>query len=52
MRPAFLWGAISMAVLLSCLLLWLRSRLHVLAASLEHTWQEALTRGLVESSDE
>jgi len=51
MKPAFLWAAISMTVLLPCLLLWLRSRLHLLAASLEHTWQEALTRGLVESSE-
>jgi heme exporter protein C len=52
MKPAFLWGAISMAVLLPSLLLWLRSRLHLLQASLEHTWQEALARGLVESSDD
>lgn len=48
MKPAFLWGAISMTVLLPSLLLWLRSRLHLLQASLEHTRQEALARGLVE----
>jgi len=51
MKPAFLWGAISMTVLLPSLLLWLRSRLHLLQASLEHTRQEALARGLVEGSD-
>lgn len=52
MKPALFWGAISMTVLLPCLLLWLRSRLHLLEASLEHTWQEALARGLIESSED
>jgi heme exporter protein C len=52
MKPAFLWGAISMTVMLPSLLLWLRSRMHLLHASLEHTWQEALARGQVESSND
>lgn len=52
METAFLWAAISMTVLLPSLLLWLRSRLHLLQASLEHTRQEALARGLVEGSDD
>jgi len=34
------------------LLLWLRSRLALLQASMEHTWQEALTRGLVDHPDD
>jgi heme exporter protein C len=52
MRPAFSWAAISMTILLPSLLLWLRSRLHVLQASLEHTRQEALARGLAGSADD
>jgi heme exporter protein C len=52
LQPALLWAVISTAVLLPALLLWLRSRLHFLQASVEHTWQEALARGLPDSSDE
>jgi heme exporter protein C len=52
MQPASFWAAISMALLLPCLLLWLRSRLHLLQASLDHTWQEALARGLTDGSHE
>ena len=52
MKPALSWAAISMTVLLPPLLLWLRSRLHVLQASVELTRQEALARGLVEGSDD
>jgi heme exporter protein C len=52
MKPAFLWGAISMTVLLPPLLLTLRSRLALLQANLERTWQEALARGLVDSADD
>jgi hypothetical protein len=52
LKPACLWGVISMTVLLPSLLLWLRSRLHLLQASVEHTYQELLARSLVERSDD
>jgi heme exporter protein C len=52
MKLAFLLGNITMAILLPPLVLWLRSRLATLQARLEHTWQEALTRGMVDQLDE
>lgn len=51
MKPALSWAALSMALLLPPLLLWLRSRLHLLQASLEQTWQEALASGLLDDTD-
>ena len=41
-----------MTVLMPIVLLWLRSRLALLQASLEHTWQEALTRGIVDGAED
>jgi heme exporter protein C len=52
MRPAFNWGVITLTLLLPPLLLWLRSRLALVQANMEHTWQEALTRGLVDHPDD
>jgi heme exporter protein C len=52
MKPAFYLGLITLSLLLPPLLLWLRSRLATLQARLEHTWQEALTRGMVDQLDE
>ena len=52
MKLAFLLGNITMAILLPPLLLWLRSRVARLQATLEHTWQEALTRGIVDHLDD
>jgi len=52
MKLAFLLGNITMAILLPPLVLWLRSRLALLQARLEHTWQEALTRGIVDHLDD
>ncbi len=52
MKLTFLLGNITMAILLPPLLLWLRSRLARLQATLEHTWQEALTRGIVDHIDD
>jgi heme exporter protein C len=52
MKLAFVLGILTMTVLLPPLLLWLRSRLAHLQAKLEHTWQEALTRGIVDHLDE
>jgi heme exporter protein C len=52
MKPAIAWGVISTTVLLPPLLICLRSRLHLLQASLEHTWQEVLARGLADNSDD
>jgi len=52
MKPAFRWGVLTLTLLLPPLLLWLRSRLALVQASMEHTWQEALTRGLVDHPDD
>jgi heme exporter protein C len=52
MKPAFWLGVVAMTLLLPAVLLWLRSRMNLLQANLEHTWQEALTRGVVDSADE
>lgn len=52
MKPAFYLGALALTLLLPPLLLWLRSRLAMLQAKLEHTWQEALTRGIVDHLDD
>jgi hypothetical protein len=34
------------------LLMWLRSRLTLLQAQFDQTWQEALTRGIIDDADE
>ena len=52
MKLAWYLGIVTMTLLLPPLLLWLRSRLAQLQAQLEHTWQEALTRGIVDYLDE
>jgi heme exporter protein C len=52
MKSAFYLGIIAMTLFLPPLVLWLRSRLAKLQATLEHTWQEALTRGIVDQLDE
>lgn len=52
MQVAFLLGNVAMALLLAPILLWLRSRLALLYSSMEHTWQEALSRGLVDQFDD
>jgi heme exporter protein C len=52
MKLAWYLGLTTMTLLLPPLLLWLRSRLAMLQAQLEHTWQEALTRGIVDYLDE
>jgi heme exporter protein C len=52
MKIAFLLGNIAMALLLAPLLLWLRTRLALLQASMEHTWQEALSRGVIGEFDD
>jgi len=52
MKAAWYLGLITMTLLLPPLLLMLRSRLALLQAQLEHTWQEALTRGIVDYLDE
>jgi heme exporter protein C len=52
MKPAFRLGVLTMTILLPIVLLWLRSRLALLQANMERTWQEALTRGLVEDGED
>jgi heme exporter protein C len=52
MWPAFILGQIALTLLLPPLLLWLRSRVALLEAQLDHIGQEALMRGLVDQSDE
>lgn len=52
MKPAFRWGVLTMTILLPIVLLWLRSRLALLQAHMERTWQEALTRGLVDDGED
>ncbi len=52
MWPAFIMGHVTMTLLLPPLVLWLRSRVALLQATMEHTWQEALTRGMVDHWDE
>jgi heme exporter protein C len=51
MWPAFIWGHVTMTLLLPPLLLWLRSRLALSQARLERTWQDALARGIVDWDD-
>jgi heme exporter protein C len=52
MKASFYLGVVTMTLLLPAILLWLRSRMNLLQANLEHTWQEALTRGIVDTADE
>jgi heme exporter protein C len=52
MKPAFYLGVLTMTLLLPPLLLWLRSRVALLQSRMEHTWQEALTRGIVDHLDD
>lgn len=52
MKAAFYMGMLTMSLLLPPLLLWLRSRVALLQAKLEHTWQDALTRGIVDHPDD
>jgi heme exporter protein C len=52
MKLTFLLGNITMALLLPPLVLWLRSRIALLQSTMEQTWQEALTRGIVDNWDE
>jgi heme exporter protein C len=52
MKLAFLLGNITMALLLPPLVLWLRSRIALLQSTMEQTWQEALTRGIIDNWDE
>jgi heme exporter protein C len=47
MRPALLWGLITLTILFPPILLWLRSRLVLLHAALDRLWEEALAKGLV-----
>jgi heme exporter protein C len=51
-KLAFYLGVVTLTLLLPPLLLWLRSRVALLQARMEHTWQEALTRGIVDTFDE
>ena len=52
MKPAFYLGVLTMTLLLPPVLLWLRSRVALLQSRMEHTWQEALTRGIVDHLDD
>jgi heme exporter protein C len=49
MWPPFILGHVALTLLLAPLLLWLRSRLAFLQATMEHTQQEALTRGVADN---
>lgn len=52
MWPPFILGHVALTLLFAPVLLWLRSRLAQLQATMEHTWQDALTRGIVDVFDE
>jgi len=52
MWVSFILAHVALTLLLGPVLLWLRSRLALLQATMEHTWQEALTRGLVDVFDD
>ena len=52
MKPAFYLGVLTMTLLLPPVLLWLRSRVALLQSRMEHTWQDALTRGIVDHLDD
>jgi heme exporter protein C len=52
MWAAFILGQVALTLLLPPLLLWLRSRVALLEAQLNYTWQEALTRGIVDQPDD
>jgi heme exporter protein C len=48
MWPAFIMGHVALTILLAALVLFLRSRLALLQANLEHAWQDALSRGVID----
>jgi heme exporter protein C len=52
MKVALLLGYVTMTLLLPPLVLWLRSRVALLQSTMEQTWQEALSRGIVDNWDE
>lgn len=51
MWPAFIWGHVTLTLLLPPILLWLRSRLTLLSSSMDQLWEEALARNLVDFGD-
>ena len=52
MKLAFYLGVFTITLCLPPILLWLRQRSARLQAQLDHAWEEALTRGVVEHADD
>jgi heme exporter protein C len=48
MKLAFYLGVFTLTLMLPPIVLWLRQRAALLQAQLDHAWEEALTRGMIE----